>query len=73
MSDTVRLEELCNVRHQWVIGVGVREQRANRQEHLGNRQCRAPLVLQNVEADAAIRVNVAVVNTSRKVHLGWLE
>jgi len=38
-------------------------------KYLGDCQGRAPLVLQDVQADAAVRVNVAVVNTRREVHL----
>lgn len=42
--------------------VAVGEQRADGQQDLGHRQRRAPLVLQNVQADAAVAVDVAVVD-----------
>ncbi len=42
--------------------VGVCEQRADGQQHLGHSERRAPLILQNVEADAAAAVDVAVVD-----------
>jgi hypothetical protein len=42
--------------------VGVCEQGADRQQHLADSERRAPLVFQDVQADAAIAVNVAVVD-----------
>ncbi len=36
-------------------------------------QRRAPLVSQNVEADAAVRVDVGVVDPRCEVDLGWLK
>ena len=36
-------------------------------------QSRAPLVTQDVETDAAVGVDVGVIDSSREVDLGWLE
>lgn len=73
MSLPVRLEELRDIGHQRVIGIGVGQEAANAQQDFGNGESGRPLVLQNVQADPAVRVDVAVVNASRKVDLGRLE
>jgi len=39
----------------------------------GNGQSRAPLISENVQADAAVGVDVRVVDTSREVDLWRLE
>ena len=39
----------------------------------GNGQGGAPLITQNVQADAAVRVDVGVVDTGGEVNLGGLE
>lgn len=49
--------------------VAVREQRADGQQDLGDCEGRAPLVLQDVKADLAVAVDVAVVDTSPECHL----
>lgn len=41
--------------------------------HLGNRQCRTPLLLKDIEAYAAIAVNVGVVDLGLEVYLWRLE
>ena len=67
---------LINVRdlgHQWIIGVGVRQQRADGQEHLRYGERGWPLVLQDVQADWAITVDVHVVHFCGEGHLGRLE
>jgi hypothetical protein len=40
---------------------------------LGDGQSRAPLVSQNVQADATVGVDVGVVDAGREVDLRWLE
>lgn len=45
-----------------LTGVGVCEQRADGQQHLADGERGAPLVLQDVQADAAVAVDVAVVD-----------
>ncbi len=49
--------------------VRIRQQRAHRQQHLGDRQRRAPLALQDVKANATVVVHVAVVDLRRELHL----
>ena len=58
----VALVDVRNLRHQRVVGVGVGQQRADREQDLGDRQRGAPLVLEDVEADAALAVDVGVVD-----------
>ena len=72
MSRLVRFQELRNVRHQGIIGVGIRQERANGQQDFANGQRWTPLVFQNVETNATIRVDVAVVDTCGKVDFGRL-
>ena len=69
----VGLEKVSNLRDEWIVGVRVSHQRADGQKHLWNGKCRGPLVLQNVEADAAIGVDVTVVNSRRKRHFWRFE
>lgn len=69
----VRLIKLRNVRDQRIVRVGVRQERTNGEQDLANRQCRTPLVLENVQTDTAVRVDVAMVNACRKVDLGRLQ
>jgi hypothetical protein len=73
VSGPVCLEELRNVGDKRVIGVGIRQEGADTQQDLTDRKGRTPLVLENVEANAAIRINVAVINACGEVYLGRLE
>lgn len=52
-----------------LTGVGVSQQRADGQQNFGNSQCRAPLVLQDVQAYLPIAVNVAVVDAGAESNL----
>ena len=97
---SAQAEEDAQVRdlgHERVVRVGIREQRANREQHLGDRQRGrpargegvglairlgvenslrqggAPLVLQNVETNAAVRVDVRVVDLRVKLDLRRVE
>ena len=62
-----------NIRHERVVRVGIRQHRANRQQHLGDRQRRAPLVPQDVQTDRPVRVDVRVIDLGREADLGRLE
>ena len=72
VSGLVRLQKLSNVRDKRIFGVGVGQKGANGKQHLTNGQCRTPLVLQNVQANATVGVDVTVVDTCGKVDLGGL-
>lgn len=56
-----------------LTGVGVGQQRADRQQHLAHCQGRGPLVLEDVEADLPVAVDVAVVDAGLERDLGRLE
>lgn len=73
ISGSIILVEVCNLRHERVIGVGVGEQGADGQQDLGNSQSRGPLVFENVETDAAVRVDVGVVDLGGEADLWGLE
>ena len=55
--------------HQGVSGVAVRQQGAHGQQHLGDGQRRTPVLLQDVQADGALAVDVAVVDAGLEHHL----
>ena len=55
------LVNVSNLRDKRVIGVGVREEGGDREKDLRDGQSRAPLLLEDVKADAAIGVYVRVV------------
>ena len=53
--------------------IRIRQERANGQQHLGNRKRRTPLFLQDVETDLTRAVHVAVVDSSSKRNLRRFE
>ena len=73
MLQPVSLQELSNVGHKWVVGVGISEEGTNTEQHFAYSEGWTPLILQNIEADSTIRINVAVVDACSKMHLGGLE
>lgn len=62
----VGLVGLRDFRYQGVVRVGVREERADRQEHLGDGEGGRPLIAQNVQTYRAVRVDVGVVDARRE-------
>ncbi|ODH12556.1 hypothetical protein ACO22_08148 [Paracoccidioides brasiliensis] len=65
-----------DLRYQWVIGVGVCQHGADREENWAEGaivSSRAPLVSEDVKADASVRVDVGVVDEGGKVDLGRFE
>jgi hypothetical protein len=70
MPPTVRFEKLCNVWHQRVIGIGIRQEGADGKQNLANRQSRTPLILEDIKTDSSVGVDVAVVDPGGKVDLG---
>ena len=62
-----------DLRDQRVERVGVRQEGADGEEHLGNGEGGRPLVFQDVEADLSIAVDVHVVNFGRECDLRGLE
>ena len=64
---------VSNVGDKRIIWVGVAEEGADGQQNFRNGESRTPLVLQDVQADATVRVDIGVVNTGREVTLWGLE
>ena len=65
--------KVSNLRHEGIIWVGVGQQRTEREQNFRDRKSRRPLVLEDVKANATVRINVAVVDSGRKCTLGWLK
>jgi hypothetical protein len=72
VSSPVGLEQLRNIRHKRIIGVGVSQEGADTEQDFANGQCRTPLVLENIKTDTSVGVDVAMVNACGKVNLGRL-
>lgn len=56
------LVHVGDLRDKGVVRVGVSEERADGEEDLWYGQCRAPLLLEDIKANAPIRVDVWVIN-----------
>ena len=69
----VALVQISDFGHERVVRVGVSEQRADREKHFRDSEGGRPLVLEDVEADGAIRVDVSMVNFRCKGDLRGLE
>ena len=59
--------------HERIIRVGVGQQRADGEKHLGDGERRRPLILEDVQANGAICIDVRMVNFRSERHLRWLE
>lgn len=64
---------LSDIRHQRVRRVRIGQQRAHAQQHLAHRQRRAPVVLQNIKANAPLRVDIAMIDPRLERDLGRFE
>jgi len=73
VASAVRFVHVGNFWNEWVVWVGVRQHGADGEQNLRDGQGRAPLISQNVEADASIRVDVRVIDARGEVDLGWLK
>ena len=62
----VRFVDVRNLRHERIVGVRVRQERADREQHLADRQRRRPLILEDIEANTTTRVDVRVINPRRE-------
>mmetsp|Transcript_7489 Transcript_7489/g.27143 ORF Transcript_7489/g.27143 Transcript_7489/m.27143 type:complete len:320 (-) Transcript_7489:12-971(-) len=68
------LEELLgDLSHEGVLGVGVRHERHDGEQHLGDGKGGAPVILEDVQADLALAVHVAVVDPRPEPQLRRLE
>lgn len=73
VSLTVGLVQVGNLGYERVIGIWVSEHGADREQDLGDGKRGTPLIPENVETDAAVAVNVGVVDLGGERDLGWLE
>jgi hypothetical protein len=69
VPEAVGLAHVGDLRDERVVRVGVGEQGADGEQHLGDRQRGAPLLLEDVQADAAVAVDVGVEHLRLERHL----
>jgi len=65
--------QFSDIGDQGVVGIGVSEQGANRQQEFGDGQGRRPLGPQEIQADGAVAVDIGMVDPGSEGHLGWFE
>lgn len=65
--------DVCYFRNQRIVGIGVGQKRADRQQHLGDGEGWGPLFLQDVQADVTIGVDVWMVDFGFELDLRRLE
>lgn len=65
--------KLGDLRHEGIIRIRICEQGADRKENLGDSQGWAPLIFEDVQTDASVGVDVAVIDTRREINFGRLE
>lgn len=73
VTGSVSLVDVRDLGHKRIVRVGVCEHRANGEQHFRDSESRAPLVSQDVQTDAAVGVDVGVIDASGEVDLGRLE
>lgn len=69
VPESVGLAHVGDLRDERVVRVGVGEQRADGEQHLGDRQRGAPLLLEDVQADVPVAVDVRVEHLRLERHL----
>jgi len=69
----VSLVDLGDLWHQRIIWVGIGQQGADREEHLGDGEGWGPLLLEDIQTDGPVRVDVWMIDPGCEVDLGWLE
>ena len=73
MAGPVGLQKLSDIGDEGIVGIGIGEEGADAEQDLGDGEGGGPLVLEDVEADAAVGVDVAVVDAGGEVDLGGFE
>lgn len=63
----------CYASHQRIRWIAVCKKRTNGEKNFGDRQCWAPVILQNIETDHSLAVDIAMIDSRSERHLGWLE
>ena len=69
----VALVNVSDVGNERVIGVSISQQGANGEENLGYGECRGPLILKDVQANATIAVDIGMVYFGDELNLWGLE
>lgn len=64
---------MSNLRDKRIIRIRISQHRADRKENLRNGQGRRPLVLQDIQTDASVRVDIWVVDLGGETDLWGLE
>jgi hypothetical protein len=64
---------VCYFWNKRIIWVGISQKWTNWKEHLGDSESGAPLVLENIQANATVWIDVRVVDSGSKVAFRWLE
>ena len=73
VPESVGLAHVGDLRDERVVRVGVGEQRADGEQHLGDRQGRAPLLLEDVQADVPVAVDVRVEHLRLERYLHFMD
>ena len=73
ISLAIGLVGVGNLGHERVIGIWVGEHGADREQHFGDGERGTPLIPEDVETDAAVAVDVGVVDLGGELDLGGLE
>lgn len=69
VTAAVGLVGVCDLGNKRIVGVGVSQHGADRQENLGDCESWRPLIPQDVQANAAVAVDVGVVDSGCEVNL----
>lgn len=69
VTAAVGLVGVCNLGNERIVGVRVSQHGADRQEHLGDCKSWRPLIPQDIQANAAVAVDVGVVDSGCEVDL----
>ena len=70
---TIGLINSGNLGNERVVGIRVAQQGANRQQDFRNSERWTPLRSENIQANAAIRVDIRVIDAGRECNLGRFE
>jgi hypothetical protein len=90
----IGLEQLRDIRDEWIIRIWISQQGTDRQQnltfiilsdavaskiddkraaYLGYRQSWRPLIFEDVQANATIRIDITMINSSSETNFRWFE
>lgn len=61
--------DISDVRNQGIIWVWVCQQGADRQQNFADRQSRAPLLFENIQADTSVTIDIGMINFGTEIDL----